>query len=349
MHAIEAESLEDTELDVPGDVPEAEVPEGAAPCTVSGPTALVADRVFAFLVTFLPPLAVGLALVLLGLGWYRLSAIELGLMLGMHLLCVIGVELGFHRLFSHRSYEAHRAAKVVLAVLGSMAFEGPVIWWAATHRKHHRYSDKQGDPHSPHLHPAGAWHVFRGFVHAHIGWIWVPASMRPPGWARYVTDLYRDSDLLKIQLSYFAWLAAGFVIPGAIGGALHGSWKGAFLGMLYGGPVRVFMMNHLTYWCINSVTHSRLGSRPYATSDRSSNVPLLAIPTLGQSWHNNHHAFPSASTMSHAWWQIDIGDWILRALECANLVSNRRRPAGHRMAKKKTYLPRSKMNHESDG
>ena len=320
------------ELDIPGEVSVATGVIG--PGIRETPIDLLADKLFALFVTFIPPLSVALVLALWWSGWYRLSPIEIGLMLGMHFICVVGVEVGFHRLFSHCSYQAHRVVRMTLAALGSMAFEGPVIWWAATHRRHHRTSDKPGDPHSPHLH-TGRWAAFRGFMHAHIGWIWVPASMRPPGWARSVNDLYRDRDIFKIHMHYFYWLAAGFVIPGVIGGALHGSWKGAVLGLLWGGPVRVFVMNHLTYWCINSVTHSPvLGRRPFITSDRSTNVAVLAVPTLGQSWHNNHHAFPSSSTMSHAWWQIDIGDWILRALERFGLVWGRKFPTEHQRAKK---------------
>lgn len=319
------------ELDIPGDLPG--VTGAASPGVRDTPTDSKADKLFALFVTFIPPLSFALVMVLLFQGWYRLGAIEIGLMLGMHFLCVVGVELGFHRLFSHGSYHAHRLVRMTLAALGSMAFEGPVIWWAATHRRHHRLSDKAGDPHSPHLH-TGKWSGFRGFVHAHIGWIWVPASMRPPGWARPVSDLYRDRDIFKIHMNYFYWLAAGFVLPAALGGVLHGSWKGALLGLLWGGPVRVFAMNHLTYWCINSVTHSRFGSRPFRTSDHSSNVPLLALPTLGQSWHNNHHAFPSSSTMSHAWWQIDTGDWILRVLSRLGLVWARKLPTEQQRAKK---------------
>jgi stearoyl-CoA desaturase (delta-9 desaturase) len=150
-----------------------------------------------------------------------------------------------------------------------------------------------------------------------------------------VTDLYRDRDVFRIHMSYFYWLAAGFALPAALGGLLHGSWKGAVLGLLWGGAVRVFAMNHLTFWCINSVAHSRFGSQPYSVPDHSKNVALLALPTLGQSWHNNHHAFPSSSTMSHAWWQLDVGDWILRALTGVNLVWGRKIPTEHQRAKKR--------------
>ena len=312
----------------PGLMPEADEPESKprSRLEVVGAKRLLADRIGAAIVTFLPPIAFAVAVLLHVRGWYRIGAIEIGLMLLMQALCLIGVEVGFHRLFSHRSYKANRFLRIALAGLGSMAFQGPVIWWAATHRKHHRYSDESGDPHSPHLHEPGFWPATRQFIHSHIGWIWVPESMRPAGYQRYVMDLYRDPDLLKITLNYLWWLLAGMVFPALLGGLLHGSLQGVFLGFLWGGLVRVFVMNHLTYWCINSVTHSSLGVRPYRTSDRSSNVWFLAIPTLGQSWHNNHHAFPSSSTMWHRWWQLDLGAVVLRVFERLGMASDLRVP-----------------------
>jgi stearoyl-CoA desaturase (delta-9 desaturase) len=332
---------DESELDIPGDVPDSAPGSGTRRPRVEvvSPLNLAADRIFAAVVTFAPIAGAVLAVVLHIKQWYRIGAIEISLMLLMQFLSLVGVEVGFHRLFSHGAYNAHRLVRMSLAALGSMAFQGPVIWWAATHRKHHRYSDRPGDPHSPHLHGPGVWPALRQFMHSHIGWIWVPESMRPIGWSRYVMDLYRDPDILKINVNYFVWLFAGFAFPGVLGGLLHWSWKGALLGVLWGGFVRVFVMNHLTYWCINSVTHSRLGYRAYRTADHSSNVPLLAVPTLGQSWHNNHHAFPTSATMSHEWWQLDLGIWVIRALERVGLVWDVRTPSAQQMAKKK--LPRA--------
>ncbi len=282
------------------------------------------DRVLAAVVTFVPPLGVVGAVWL----WARGDApgwTELGLWLVMHTLALIGVEVGFHRLFAHRSFAAARAVKVALAICGSFAFQGPVIWWASIHRKHHRFSDQPGDPHSPHLQGARRRERLLGALHAHVGWIWRTESVGRGGFARYAKDLYRDADVLAIHMHYLRWLLLGMALPAAVGGLVHGTATGALLGFLWGGPVRVFAMNHLTYWCINSVTHL-VGSRPYRTGDRSTNVALLCIPTLGQSWHNNHHADPTSALMSHRWWQLDLGGVLIAVLERGGLARRVRRP-----------------------
>jgi stearoyl-CoA desaturase (delta-9 desaturase) len=277
------------------------------------------DLVFAFAVTFLPPLAFVLAGVLWALGLHTPGLIELAVMAVMHVLCVVGVELGFHRLFSHRSYKPARGLKIALACLGSMAFQGPAIWWASIHRKHHNHSDQPGDPHSMYVFdPEGRW-TFRGAVHAHIGWIWTGRSVGKGGFARYANDLYRDRDVFWIHMHYFYFLLAGFALPALAAGLAYGSWQGAASGLLWGGFIRVFVMNHLTYWCINSVTHG-VGHRDYETNDHSTNVPLLALVTLGQSWHNNHHAFPASAVMNHKPLQLDPGAWILHTFRRLGLV-----------------------------
>lgn len=333
MSDLRALQPDEIELDIPGGEPDLQAMRETA--VIVPPESRSVDRIFAFIVTFAPPIGFIAALVLHFQGWYRIGWIEIGILLTMWFLPLTGVELGFHRLFAHGSYKAHRAVRYVLAVLGSMAFQGPVVWWASVHRKHHRTSDREGDPHSPYLFGRGVIARSRGFVHAHIGWIWTAESIRSTGWSRYVWDLYQDEDLFRIHMHYFYWLGAGFAIPAVAGGLLHGSWQGVFLGFLWGGLVRVFFMNHLTYWCINSVTHSRLGTRPYETADRSSNNWLLAIPTMGQTWHNNHHAFPSSSKMGHRWWEIDTGMWILLLLQKFGLVWRLRVPSERMMRSKR--------------
>lgn len=288
------------------------------------------DRVLAAIVTFVPPLGAGAA-GLLWLGGHGPGWTELLLWTAMHGLALVGVEVGFHRLFAHRSFEAHRAVKVALAILGSTAFQGPVIWWASIHRKHHQFSDRPGDPHSMYLHGDGPLARLRGALHAHIGWIWCAHSVGRGGFAKYAKDLYRDADVLAVHMHYLRWLLLGMALPAVIGGLVHGSLLGALLGFLWGGLVRVFVMNHLTYWCINSVTHA-WGRRPYGTSDRSTNFAPLCIPTLGQSWHNNHHADQASALMGHRWWQLDLGGLLIVALERIGLVRNARRPCRERLA-----------------
>ncbi len=284
------------------------------------------DRRFAWLVTVAPALGFVAALVMMYFG-YPPGWVGLLAWLSMHLIALVGVEVGFHRHFSHRSFQTIPAIRWLLAVMGSTAFQGPVIWWAATHRRHHQFSDQCGDPHSPH---SFATHdnpkLLRGLFHAHLGWLFVRDSTRKLGWERYAPDLYGDPLVFSVHRVYFYWLAAGFLLPGLIAGVVTLSWENAVLGVLWGGFVRVFVMNHVFYWCINSVTHA-FGTRPFKTRDKSTNSFLLAIPTLGQSWHNNHHAFPASAIMSMRWWQFDPGGLLIRFLERLGIVWDVRYPS----------------------
>ncbi len=293
------------------------------------------DKTFAVLVTFLPILAAGAAIWMHFAGIHRIQVFDLAVMVAMHLLALTGLELGFHRLFAHRTYQASRGVKMALAALGSMAFQGPVIWWPAIHRKHHRYSDMPGDPHSMYLFGDGFWARFRGFIHSHVGWIWTKSSIRFPDQARYVLDLYRDRDVFKIHMRYFWFMAAGFLIPGIAGALYYRSAVGFAIGVFWGGFVRIFVMNHLTFWSINTVTHGLAGRRAYRTKDKSTNSWILAIPTLGQSWHNNHHAFPYSAKMGHRWWQFDPGTWILLVLEKLGLVWDLKVPSPELMERRR--------------
>ena len=283
------------------------------------------DWKLAWVVTVLPPIAFATAVVLWVYG-YKPGLSELTLTLCFYFIALTGIEVGFHRHFTHRSFKANKWVRAILAITGSFAFEGPVIWWAATHRRHHKYSDREGDPHSPHLHGSGFFARVKGAFHAHMGWLFLPESTRNINATRYAIDLYRDSMILRIHMSYFYWLALGILLPGLINGLIHWSWYGVWFGILWGGLVRIFLMNHVFFWCINSVTHM-FGSRPFDAGDESTNNVWLAIPTLGEAWHNNHHAFPSAAYLSFHWWQIDIGGWIISALEKLGLVWDVKRAA----------------------
>lgn len=334
-----AESPDENELDIPGERPD------STPILLKDmdtPQNRIEDRLLSMVVTLLPIVGTAVAIYLHVIGWYSIGYIEVGLMFLMQAIAVTGIELGFHRLFAHNSYTPKRWLKIALAGMGSMAFQGPVIWWAAIHRRHHVFSDRPNDPHSMYIMPDGRkqynkgfWQMFRGFIHAHVGWTWVPDSVRPPGWGRYVRDLYRDPDLFKIHVNYFYFLAAGFVIPGLIAAVYYGSFKGFILGALWGGLVRIFVMNHLTYWTINTVSHS-IGARPYETADYSTNsIPILfALPTFGQSYHNNHHAFPYSAVMSHRWYEFDIGAYVLYALRALGQVSDMRIPTQDKLKQK---------------
>jgi len=248
----------------------------------------------------IPSLGLVAAIVLLwgrGFGW-----IELGLLVGMYLLTGLGITVGFHRLFTHRAFETNRVVEFVLAALGSMALEGPLLRWVATHRCHHQHSDKDGDPHSPHFEGSGFLGLLRGAWHAHMGWIFKPDT---PKLAHYVKDLLQDGPIRVASALFPLWVAIGLLLPAVVGGLLSGSWMGAVCGFLCGGLARIFLVHHLT-WSINSVCHL-WGQRPFDNDDQSRNNTLFGILTLGEGWHNNHHAFPSSARYGLRWWQFDAG------------------------------------------
>jgi stearoyl-CoA desaturase (delta-9 desaturase) len=229
----------------------------------------------------------------------------------------LGVTVGYHRLFTHRSFKTTRGVRVVLAVLGAMAVEGSVIEWVATHRKHHRYSDAPGDPHSPHLDEAPGWRgALRGLAHAHVGWMFRGEDMANP--ARYAKDLLADRDLRFISRTFPLWVAVGLAIPFGLGVALTGSVIGGLTALLWGGAVRVFLLHHATF-SINSLCHS-FGRRPFKTGDESRNLAWLAPLAFGEAWHNNHHAFPTSARHGLGRWQLDPGAWLIAGLERCHLA-----------------------------
>jgi stearoyl-CoA desaturase (delta-9 desaturase) len=226
----------------------------------------------------------------------------------MYVVTFLGVEVGFHRHFAHRSFRAARPVRFILAACGSMGFQGSALWWAGVHRVHHAHADRPGDPHSP----------LEGLIHAHFGWLF--KHLDPPDWRRRARNLYRDDVVRYATRTHYLWALAGLVIP-AVGVALvERSWRGLLLGFLWGGLVRVFLANHVI-WSINSICHT-FGSRPYSTRDESRNNALLSLPSLGFSWHNNHHAFPGSAMNSHHWWQLDPCGLFILGLQSLGLVWN---------------------------
>ena len=229
----------------------------------------------------------------------------------------MGITVGFHRLFTHRSFKTTRSLRALFAVLGSMAVEGPVIEWVATHRKHHDFSDRPGDPHSPHADQAPGWRgALRGLAHAHVGWMFRGKDMANP--ARYARDLVADVDLRFISRTFPLWVVAGLALPFGLGVALTGSVMGGLTGMLWGGAVRIFLLHHATF-SINSLCHF-FGRAPFGTGDESRNLAWLAPATFGEAWHNNHHAFPTSARHGLGRFQIDPGAWLIAGLERAHLA-----------------------------
>jgi stearoyl-CoA desaturase (Delta-9 desaturase) len=235
----------------------------------------------------------------------------------MYVATGLGITVGFHRLFTHRAFKARRGVRTTLAILGSMAIEGPVISWVADHRKHHAFSDRPGDPHSPHVdHGGGLKGALRGLLHAHVGWLFIHTQRGRH--ERYAPDLLADPTIRWVSRWFFAWAAAGLVAAFALGWLIGGSLHTALTGLLWGGAVRILVLHHATY-SINSLCHF-FGRRDFDTPDESRNLLWLSLLTFGESWHNNHHAFPTSAAHGLRRWQIDVSAGAIWLLEKAGLA-----------------------------
>jgi stearoyl-CoA desaturase (Delta-9 desaturase) len=273
------------------------------------------DRVANLVVTVVPLGLVGFAAWRAWGGALRWS--DLVVLAVCYLLTGFGITVGFHRLFTHRSFKTRTWMRALLGVLGSAAVEGPVIEWVANHRKHHRFSDQPGDPHSPHVDHGSGWRgALGGLFHAHVGWILGDGDMADE--QRYAKDLLADPVVRFIDRTFVLWVLLGLAFPFAFGVALTGSLVGGLTGLLWGGAVRLFLLHHATF-SINSLCHF-FGRRRFATDDESRNLLWLALPSLGEAWHNNHHAFPTSARHGLRWWEIDPSALLISALERCGLV-----------------------------
>ena len=264
-----------------------------------------------------PFLAVLAAIPLL---WNQLvSATDLAILGAMYVVAALGITIGYHRLLTHRSFATSKPLEYAFAALGSLAIQGPVIAWVADHRKHHAHTDVEGDPHSPHVgHGDGIVGVLRGLFHAHVGWLL--SQQGRADWKKYAPDLYEDRGMRCLS-RHFVWLvAASLAIPALAGYLLTGTLAGAATGLLWGGLIRIFLGHHVT-WSVNSICHF-LGSRRFETDDESTNVFWLALPSLGESWHHNHHAFPRSAVHGLRRRELDPSALVIRALERLGLAWN---------------------------
>jgi stearoyl-CoA desaturase (delta-9 desaturase) len=273
------------------------------------------DRIITGAVTGAPVLALGFVVWQVWGDFLRWSdAIVFAV---MYVTTGFGVTVGFHRLFTHRSFKTSRPVRAVFAVLGSAAIEGPVISWVADHRKHHTFSDQEGDPHSPHVGHGGGWRgAFKGLVHAHLGWLFIHTHRGAR--KRYARDLLGDPVVSFVDRTFVWWALGGLAVSFLLGYAIGGSFHAGLTGLLWGGAVRILVLHHVTY-SINSLCHF-FGRRRFETGDESRNLLWLAPLSFGESWHNNHHAFPTSAVHGMRGWEVDPSALVIRGLEKLGLV-----------------------------
>ncbi|MFN2588025.1 MAG: acyl-CoA desaturase [Actinomycetota bacterium] len=245
-----------------------------------------------------------------------LTALDASLLAAMYVTTGLGVTVGFHRYLTHQGFEAAPWLRAALAITGSMAIQGPVIRWVADHRRHHAFSDQPGDPHSPHLDEGpGLKGVLKGLWHAHIGWFFDEEQTSAKRWA---PDLVKDPMMRRIDALFPLWAFLSFALPPAVGGAVTGTFGGAVSAFLWGSLARIFFLHHVT-WSVNSICHF-YGNRPYKTTDYSTNNWPLAIVSFGESWHNNHHAFPTSAVHGIERRQLDVSGILIRLLQRLRVV-----------------------------
>jgi stearoyl-CoA desaturase (delta-9 desaturase) len=279
------------------------------------------SRLAGLVAVIVPPVGLVTGTVLL---WNRgVNWVDLVVLAAFYVPCGLGITVGWHRYFSHKSFETGAPVKALLAILGSMAMQGPLTQWVTDHRKHHALSDQPGDPHSPHAgRGRGLWERARGLWHSHVGWLFSTKGLeRGP---EYAKDLYDDTLVRWIDRLYLLWVALTVGLPFLIGYALFGTWQAGLQALVWGGLVRIFLFQHVTF-SINSICHT-FGKRPFRTRDESRNVWVLALPSFGESWHNGHHAFPASAVHGLERGQLDLSAAVIRGLERLRLAWDVKRP-----------------------
>jgi stearoyl-CoA desaturase (Delta-9 desaturase) len=273
------------------------------------------DRFLTGTVSIVPFLALGVV------GWQVWASLlhwsDIAVFGILYMLTGLGVTVGFHRLFTHRSFATSSALRAVFAALGSVAIEGPVISWVADHRKHHAFADQPGDPHSPHVdHGVGLRGALRGLAHAHMGWLFLHNQRGAR--KRYAPDLLADPVVRFVDRTFVFWALGGLAAAFGLGWLIGGTLSAALTGLLWGGAVRLLVLHHVTY-SINSLCHF-FGRKRFDTGDESRNLAWLSLLSFGEAWHNNHHAFPTSAAHGMRWWEIDIASAVIRSLERVGLA-----------------------------
>jgi stearoyl-CoA desaturase (delta-9 desaturase) len=273
------------------------------------------DRIITGTVTVVPFLALGIV------GWQVWAELlhwrDIVVFAIVYLITGLGVTVGFHRLFTHRSFATTPWMRGVFAAAGSMAIEGPVISWVADHRKHHAFADQPGDPHSPHVDHGVGWRgALRGLMHAHMGWLFIHTQRGAR--QRYAPDLVADPVVSWVDRTFVLWVLSGLGVAFGLGWLIGGTLTAALTGLLWGGAVRILVLHHVTY-SINSLCHF-FGRKRFDTGDESRNLAWLSFLSFGEAWHNNHHAFPTSAAHGLRWWELDLSSAVIRGLERVGLA-----------------------------
>ncbi len=298
-------------------------PAGTARPIVEGRRGL-APHIGVYVFVILPLVAL-VATIPFAWGW-GLTWIDIAIAAVFYVASGLGITVGFHRYFTHGSFKAKRPLRIALALAGSLAMQGPVITWVADHRRHHAFSDKEGDPHSPWLFGTGPVALARGFWHAHTGWLFERDITNRE---RFTPDLLADTDIRRIDRLFGLWSALTLLVPAALGGLLSWSWWGALTALFWAGLVRVGLLHHVT-WSINSICHM-IGDQPFAARDHSRNVWPLAVLSFGESWHNLHHADPTCARHGVQRGQVDISARVIWAFEKLGWAHSVRWPTQRRL------------------
>jgi stearoyl-CoA desaturase (Delta-9 desaturase) len=305
---------------------------GPAPAKPTGPKPMLdgykptGENIAVGIFVIVPFVAL-VAAIPLAWGW-GLHWADVWIALAFYALSGMGVTVGFHRYFTHGSFRAARPLRIALAIAGSLAIEGSVIRWVADHRRHHAYSDREGDPHSPWRFGTTPRALLKGFSYAHIGWLFKRELTNEK---RFAPDLLADKDIKRIDRLFHVWVAVTLLGPALVGGLVTWSWVGAVTAFFWAGLVRIAVLHHVT-WSINSICHT-IGERPYQARDKSANFWPLAILSFGESWHNSHHADPTCARHGVRKGQLDISARTIWLFEKLGWVRDVRWPKPERFAK----------------
>jgi stearoyl-CoA desaturase (delta-9 desaturase) len=305
-------------------------PNAGLPANALGKEKGVTEQLVLYVFVVVPFLA--LAAVVPAVWGWGLSWLDVGLAVGFYFLTLLGITVGYHRYFTHGSYKAVRPLRLALAAIGGMAIQGPVVQWVADHRRHHAFSDRQGDPHSPWRYGHDTRALAKGMFHAHLGWLF---DRRQTNAERYAPDLLKDKGLVTTSRLFSFWAFLSFALPTLIGGLVTQSWTGAWSAFFWAGLVRVALLHHVT-WSINSVCHV-VGNRPFVSPgrDRATNFWPLAILSGGESWHNLHHADPTCARHGVLRGQIDISARVIWVFEKLGWARDVKWPDPVRLAAKR--------------